>query len=237
MTKPISAAAASSIEAAISRLMGSGDVQATFTIARLASEAELSRATLYRAPELLERFRAAMASHEREMKSPPSSTDRVHQLEAEVATLRGRETEELRALRSFHPEHGAAYPGSQPSRAPATAPDCPASSRTVGTGTRCNARRACRCAATLTSFSSLGLRAPAPVAAVRPDEGFEHMWNLCRGIDGLIKPAVLSGITVELFLQRLRNADRHADETDFRQAAKFQIRHVSPPSVNATETC
>jgi hypothetical protein len=100
MTKPISAAAASSIEAAISRLMGSGDVQATFTIARLASEAGLSRATLYRAPELLERFRTAMASHEREMKSPPSSTDRVHQLEAEIAALRGRETEELRALRS-----------------------------------------------------------------------------------------------------------------------------------------
>jgi hypothetical protein len=100
MTKPISAAAASSIEAAISRLMGSGDVQATFTIARLASEAGLSRATLYRAPELLERFRTAMASHEREMKSPPSSMDRVHQLEAEIAALRGRETEELRALRS-----------------------------------------------------------------------------------------------------------------------------------------
>ncbi len=41
-----------------------------------------------------------MASHQREMKSPPSSTDRVHQLEAEIAALRGRETEELRALRS-----------------------------------------------------------------------------------------------------------------------------------------
>lgn len=100
MTKPISTAAASSIEAAISRLMSSGDVQATFTIARLASEAGLSRATLYRAPELLERFRTAMASHEREMKSPPPSTDRVHQLEAEIAALRGRETEELRALRT-----------------------------------------------------------------------------------------------------------------------------------------
>jgi hypothetical protein len=43
MTKSISAAAASSIEAAISRLMGSGDVQTTFTIARLASEAGLAR--------------------------------------------------------------------------------------------------------------------------------------------------------------------------------------------------
>ena len=100
MTKPISAAAVSSIEAAISRLIGSGDVQATFTIARLASESGLSRPTLYRAPELLERFRIAVASHHREVKSPPSATDRVHQLEAEIAALRGRETEELRALRS-----------------------------------------------------------------------------------------------------------------------------------------
>jgi hypothetical protein len=100
MTKPISAAAASSIEAAISRLIGSGDVQTTFTIARLASEAGLSRATLYRAPELLVRFRTAIASHPREVKSPASSADRVRQLEAEIAALRGRETEELRALRS-----------------------------------------------------------------------------------------------------------------------------------------
>jgi hypothetical protein len=99
MTKPISAAAASSIEAAISRLIGSGDVQ-TFTIARLASEAGLSRATLYRAPELLVRFRTAIASHPREEKSPASRADRVRQLEAEIAALRGRETEELRALRS-----------------------------------------------------------------------------------------------------------------------------------------
>jgi AcrR family transcriptional regulator len=100
MTKPISAAAVSSIEVAISRLIGSGDVQATFTIARLASEAGLSRATLYRAPKLLERFRIAVASHHREVKSPPSPTDRVPQLEAEITALRGRETEELRALRS-----------------------------------------------------------------------------------------------------------------------------------------
>ncbi|MET4260861.1 hypothetical protein ABIC09_005826 [Bradyrhizobium sp. S3.12.5] len=100
MTKPISAAAVSSIEAAMSRLIGRGDVQATFTIARLASEAGLSRATLYRAPELLERFRIAIASHPREVKSPASSADRVRQLEAEIAVLRGRETEDLRALRS-----------------------------------------------------------------------------------------------------------------------------------------
>jgi hypothetical protein len=46
MTKPISAAAASSIEAAISRLMASDDVEARYTIACLASEAGLSRDTL-----------------------------------------------------------------------------------------------------------------------------------------------------------------------------------------------
>jgi uncharacterized protein involved in exopolysaccharide biosynthesis len=53
-----------------------------------------------RAPELLERFRTAIASHDREVKSLPSGADRVRQLEAEIAALRGRETKELRALRS-----------------------------------------------------------------------------------------------------------------------------------------
>lgn len=100
MTKPISAAAVSSIEAAISRLMASGEVQESLTVARLASEAGLSRATLYRAPELLGRFRAAATSRGGEMKSPPARGDRVCQLEAEIAILRSRETEEMRALRT-----------------------------------------------------------------------------------------------------------------------------------------
>jgi uncharacterized protein involved in exopolysaccharide biosynthesis len=34
------------------------------------------------------------------VKSAPSGADRVRRLEAEIAALRGRETEELRALRS-----------------------------------------------------------------------------------------------------------------------------------------
>lgn len=227
MTKPISAAAASSIEAAISRLMGSGDVQATFTIARLASEAGLSRATLYRAPELLERFRIAIASHQRggeESTVPHRSRPPARSRDCRPARPRDRGTSRLAVIQ---PEHGATYPGSQPSRAPATATDCPASGRTVGIGTRCNACRPCCGARPLTSLSALGLRAPAPVAAVGPDEGFEHVRDQRRSIDGFVKPAVLGGITVEFFFQRLRN----------RQAAKFQIRHASPPSVNATETC
>jgi AcrR family transcriptional regulator len=60
MTKPISAAAYAAIEAAIVRLLTKLDDQGTLTIAQLASEAGLSRATLYRVPELLDRFRAAL---------------------------------------------------------------------------------------------------------------------------------------------------------------------------------
>jgi hypothetical protein len=98
MTKPISAAALASIEAALERLLAGPP--GTLTVSQLASEAGLSRATLYRAPELLGRFRTAAASHDRQMTSAPLSTDRVHQLEAEATALRGRETEEIRALRT-----------------------------------------------------------------------------------------------------------------------------------------
>jgi len=47
------------------------------------------------------------------------------------------------------------------------------------------------------------LRAPAPVAAVRPDERFEHVRDQRRGVDRPIKSAVLGGITVKFFLERL----------------------------------
>ena len=43
---------------------------------------------------------ATRRAAEREGNSPPSGVNRVHQLEAEIAALRGRETDELRALRS-----------------------------------------------------------------------------------------------------------------------------------------
>ncbi|WP_342724119.1 hypothetical protein AAFG07_34315 [Bradyrhizobium sp. B097] len=91
MTKQISAAAFLSTEAAMSRLLSHGDSEPTYTIARLASEAGLSRATLYGAPELLARFRAAIVSSEAEVKSPPSSTDRVRQLEAEYHVAQPRD--------------------------------------------------------------------------------------------------------------------------------------------------
>ena len=100
MTKPISTDAYAAIEAAMARLLASSDDRATLTIARLASEARLSRATLYRAPELLDRFRAALEQRNRDNTTALPSRDRIGELEAEIATSRGRESDEIRDLRA-----------------------------------------------------------------------------------------------------------------------------------------
>ena len=100
MTKPIGAAAYAAIEAAMVRLLARIDGPATLTMARLASEAGVSRATLYRAPELLDRFRAALEQHNRDNTSALPNPNRVGELEAEIATLRGRESDEMRDLRA-----------------------------------------------------------------------------------------------------------------------------------------
>jgi hypothetical protein len=100
MTKPISAAAHAAIEAAMARLLAKIDDQATLTIASLASEAGLSRATLYRAPALLDRFRASLEQHNGDNTTALSNTDRIGELEVEITALRGRETDELRDLRA-----------------------------------------------------------------------------------------------------------------------------------------
>jgi hypothetical protein len=99
MTRPISASAVAAIEAAMACLAATPDAGQPLTVARLASEAGPSRATLYRAPDLLRRFREA-ATVPRQAAPSPGEPDRVLQLEAEVAVLRGRETDELRALRA-----------------------------------------------------------------------------------------------------------------------------------------
>lgn len=100
MTKPISAAAHAAIEAAMAQLLARADDRATLTIAKLASEAGLSRATLYRAPELLNRFHAVLEQRNRENTTELPNPDRVSKLEAEIVTLRGRESEEMRDLRA-----------------------------------------------------------------------------------------------------------------------------------------
>jgi hypothetical protein len=99
LTRPISATAIAVIEAAMAQLLADPIASKDLTVARLAAEAGLSRATLYRAPELLARFRQA-ASVRPEAASVTTPVDRAHQLEAEIASLRGRETDELRTLRT-----------------------------------------------------------------------------------------------------------------------------------------
>lgn len=86
------------IEAAMVRLRS--DDRATLSVARLASEAGLSRATLYRTPVLLDRFRAMLEQHEPNRTTARSNTDRIGELEAEIATLRARESDEMRDRRA-----------------------------------------------------------------------------------------------------------------------------------------
>jgi hypothetical protein len=100
MTKPISAAAYAAIEAAMARLLATADDRATFTITRLALEAGFSRATLYRAPELISRFQAALKQCNPDRATALAIPDRIGELEAEIATLRGRESDEMRELRA-----------------------------------------------------------------------------------------------------------------------------------------
>jgi len=102
MTKPISADAYAALEAARARLLAKMDDQATLTITSLASEAGLSRATLYREPELLDRFRAALEQRNRDNTTALPNPDRIGELEAEIATLRGRESDEMRDLRAVN---------------------------------------------------------------------------------------------------------------------------------------
>ena len=100
MTKPISTDAYAAIETAMARLLASSDDRGTLTIARLASEARLSRATLYRAPELLDRFRAALEQYNRNSTTALPGLDRMGELEVEIATSRSRESDEIRDLRA-----------------------------------------------------------------------------------------------------------------------------------------
>jgi AcrR family transcriptional regulator len=100
MTKPIGAAAYAAIEAAMARLLARTDGPATLTMARLASEAGVSRATLYRAPELLDRFRAALERRNGDNTTALASPDHIGELEAKIAILRDRESDEMRDLRA-----------------------------------------------------------------------------------------------------------------------------------------
>ena len=107
MKKPIGVAAYAAIEAAMARLLARIDGPATLTMARLASEAGVSRATLYRAPELLDRFRAALERRNGDNTAALASPDHIGELEAKIAILRDRESDEhdLRAANRNMAQH------------------------------------------------------------------------------------------------------------------------------------
>ncbi len=101
MTRPISTTTYAAIETAMERLLNADD-KAVLTIARLAAEAGLSRATLYRAPALLERFRAATDAVERICANTQPNIDRIGELDAEIAALRCEKNDEVRELRAVN---------------------------------------------------------------------------------------------------------------------------------------
>jgi len=73
------------------------------TVANLAREAGVSRATANRAVDLLAEFRAAEARYRRS--SPQALKVRVRSLEAELRAVRGAEMAELRALTRALAQH------------------------------------------------------------------------------------------------------------------------------------
>ncbi|ODU54844.1 MAG: hypothetical protein ABS99_08600 [Acetobacteraceae bacterium SCN 69-10] len=73
------------------------------TVANLAREAGVSRATANRAGDLLAELRAAEARLRRS--SPRALKERIHALEAELRAVRGAEMAELRALTRTLAQH------------------------------------------------------------------------------------------------------------------------------------
>lgn len=73
------------------------------TIANLAREAGVSRATANRAGDLLAEFRAAEARQRRS--SPQALKERIRALEAELRAVRGADIADLRALARMLAQH------------------------------------------------------------------------------------------------------------------------------------
>lgn len=73
------------------------------TIANLAREADVSRATANRAGDLLAEFRAAEARQRRS--SPQALKERIRALEAELRAVRGAEIADLRTLARTLAQH------------------------------------------------------------------------------------------------------------------------------------
>jgi hypothetical protein len=97
---PVSAATVTSLRAAMARLLAnrSEHTDGRITVANLAREAGVCRATANRAETVLNEFRAALGDRQRAPVAR-SSKARIKELEAEVTLLRGQERQEAGQLR------------------------------------------------------------------------------------------------------------------------------------------
>ncbi|WP_261563305.1 hypothetical protein [Frankia tisae] len=98
----VSPQAAAALEDAMRRLLD-GQPQRTdgaLTVANLAREASISRATANRATEILARFRGHTSTQAGQADVPATMRERIRQLETEVRELRSRERQEIADLRA-----------------------------------------------------------------------------------------------------------------------------------------
>jgi hypothetical protein len=97
----VSPATAAALEEAMERLLGGRPVRSdgALTVANLAREAGVSRATANRAADILGRFRARTAPAPGE-DLPAALRDKIRTLTAQVAEIKRREHQEIAALRA-----------------------------------------------------------------------------------------------------------------------------------------
>jgi hypothetical protein len=98
----VSPPAAAALEDAMRRLLD-GQPQRTdgaLTVANLAREAGVSRATANRATEILARFRSHTSTQAGQDDVPATLRERIRHLETEVRELRSRERQEITDLRA-----------------------------------------------------------------------------------------------------------------------------------------
>jgi hypothetical protein len=105
MTVPTGPKSEAALRAAMARLLDGRPerTDGALTIANLAREAGVSRATANRAADLLAEFRAAEACQRRS--SPQVLKQRIRTLEAELKAVRGAEIAELRTLARTLAQH------------------------------------------------------------------------------------------------------------------------------------
>jgi hypothetical protein len=98
----VSAVTEAALRSAMHRLL-TGKPQRTdgrLTVAGMAIEADISRATANRATAILDEFRMAVANREGKRFSPRVLKGQIGELKAKVIALKRRETDEIRQLRA-----------------------------------------------------------------------------------------------------------------------------------------